>query len=642
MCRPLCAVLLALASLFLGMPAWAQGAIEIRWRVENPFRFFTDPARTERHRAALAALDAQTAKAFPVLGSERVLAARAPRGWAAETIDSTCWTANRNRHLCPSVSDYLSPRSHAVIAEVVMATAASEAPAASKAERSPTGAEVTRSLAGARCSWRLAGRAITPAAVDCASPVRLVLPYPAGGKIEVAIEGGSRAATVARVRDLLVVGMGDSFASGEGNPDVAVRLAPDRAADYDDGKGRPELKGLPTRVGRWRAIGDKAFLAEGARWLDRACHRSLYSHQLRAALQLSLEDPHRAVTWVGYACTGAATTFGLFLHYKGNEWVPKPPDQPQISAIAREQCGARAADVKDLPEAYHMGGKLPELRQIALLECNRRHARRIDLLMVSIGGNDIGFSRLVANAVLADRSRLKRLGGWFGQVHRAEQAIAAGAELVERYKALNRAIHSILQVPWGEADRVLLTAYPPLAVMDDGRSVCPSGRDGMTVAPDLTLSRERAEEGQRAAEHLNGLMKAAADRHGWTFVDAHRARFAGRGICAGSASAPASLADDLRLPRFVDGRWEPFEPTAWQPYASRKRWYRTPNDAYLTGHFHVGQSLLRGAMRMQSLTWMQLLLAATYSGAFHPTAEGQAAIADAVVEKARAVLTRYR
>jgi hypothetical protein len=34
-------------------------------------------------------------------------------------------------------------------------------------------------------------------------------------------------------------------------------------------------------------------------------------------------------------------------------------------------------------------------------------------------------------------------------------------------------------------------------------------------------------------------------------------------------------------------------------------------------------------------------LASVYSGAFHPTAEGQAAIADAVLEKARAVLAKY-
>jgi hypothetical protein len=38
---------------------------------------------------------------------------------------------------------------------------------------------------------------------------------------------------------------------------------------------------------------------------------------------------------------------------------------------------------------------------------------------------------------------------------------------------------------------------------------------------------------------------------------------------------------------------------------------------------------------------VQPLLASVYSGAFHPTAQGQAAIADAVVEKARAILAKY-
>ena len=75
--------------------------------------------------------------------------------------------------------------------------------------------------------------------------------------------------------------------------------------------------------------------------MDQACHRSLYSHQLRAALQLAIEDPHRAVTYVGVACSGAETVFGMFLRYKGHEWVPNPPELSQISAIAQAQCGGR-------------------------------------------------------------------------------------------------------------------------------------------------------------------------------------------------------------------------------------------------------------------------------------------------------------
>ena len=46
-------------------------------------------------------------------------------------------------------------------------------------------------------------------------------------------------------------------------------------------------------------------------------------------------------------------------------------------------------------------------------------------------------------------------------------------------------------------------------------------------------------------------------------------------------------------------------------------------------------------LKNQGYQWVQLLLAATYSGAFHPTAEGHAAIADAVVTRARAVIDKY-
>ena len=42
---------------------------------------------------------------------------------------------------------------------------------------------------------------------------------------------------------------------------------------------------------------------------------------------------------------------------------------------------------------------------------------------------------------------------------------------------------------------------------------------------------------------------------------------------------------------------------------------------------------MQKVLKTQGYAWVQLLLASVYSGAFHPTAEGQAAIADAVVEQ---------
>jgi lysophospholipase L1-like esterase len=458
----------------------------------------------------------------------------------------------------------------------------------------------------------------------------------------VEIGGRQVAEAAARVTDLFIVGMGDSFASGEGNPDVPVRFSPDRTADYGVGSNSMALSGYPARIGDWHQIGDKKFIEENARWQDQACHRSLYSHQLRAALQIAIEDPHRAVTFVGVSCSGAETTFGLFLEYKGNEWVPNPPDLPQISAVAEAQCGGAGARDYDLPEAYHIKDRIPELKGgLVLKKCDADRARKIDLLFVSLGGNDIGFSRLVANAVLSDKSILRRLGGWFGQVHGFAEATAQLDALEDRLKSVNRALHNLLHVSWRESDRIILAAYPPMAILDDGRSICPDGQAGMTVLPEFSLSEAKAREGSTAAERLNAIMQESARQHLWSFADSHRGVFRGRGLCAGQGGGPWTMADELRVPRKVNGAWEPFNPSDWRAYAPRQRLFRTPNDAFMTGNFHVAQWLLQKALSAQGYGWVQLLLASVYSGAFHPSAEGQAAIADAVVEKARAVLGKY-
>ncbi|MDH3582535.1 MAG: hypothetical protein OEM91_18170, partial [Hyphomicrobiales bacterium] len=376
--------------------------------------------------------------------------------------------------------------------------------------------------------------------------------------------------------------------------------------------------------------------------LDQACHRSLYSHQLRVALQLAIENPHRAITFLGLACSGADITRGLFLRYKGNEWVPNPPELPQLSSVARAQCGDHPTRIRDYPETFHMRGRIPALKgTVELHRCPRERARQIDLVLVSIGGNDIGFARLVANAVLRDTSTLKLLGGWFGQVHRKEDAQQPLKNLDDRFKALNRAIHTMLHVPWEESDRVILTAYPPIALLEDGRTPCPDGRIGMDVLPAFQLDARIARESEDISEALNKIMQRQTSRHGWTYADRHRDVFVGHGICAGYLEPVLTMANELRLPRRIGGYWQPYNPANYRAYIDRKRWFRTPNDAFMTGNFHVTGSLLQSVLRSRKLRWTQLLLASTYSGAFHPTAEGQAAIADSVARKARAVLERY-
>lgn len=593
-------------------PVRAVAAPSIDWRVENPFRLFLDPKHTDVHRAELGRM-ALDERLRPVLGVERRLAERNPHGWAEATVKSTCWSEARQRYECPA-SAYVNPTSHRVVVRLV-----------------------NNANPDATCRWISTSLAATPmqraerSIASCGQAMTIEVPYATGAHVEVSADGRRLASADIRVRDILIVGIGDSFAAGDGNPDIPVRFNDRRGMAYK-GDARHRLSGFPARVGGWSAIRDPEFTRNGPVWLSAPCHRSLYGHQLRAALQLAVEDPHRAVTFASFACWGSEIVNGLLLPQTPTSLVPELPRASQLSAVAQLQCGEASVDSREWSNAFDASGKLPQLNGYQALQCPKRIARPIDLLLITAGGNDVGFAQLVANAILSDDTPMRRLGGLLGQVISAPEALHSVQSVAARLRMLNRAIRLILHVPWNESDRIVLTSYPSLALHGADAKTCPSSRQGMTLAPGFALDQQRARESELVGQALHGAMQRSAKENGWTFVDAHRRDFEGRGLCAGTIGSLASPADDVRLPRLVDGAWRPYPPSQWQPYAPRQRWIRTPNDGFLTVNFHVG--------RIDAAP-INLVLAGTYSGAFHPTAEGQAAIADAVVDKGRAVLERY-
>ena len=469
-----------------------------------------------------------------------------------------------------------------------------------------------------------------------------MVPYPKGGTLKVETADGDVFEERLRIRDLFIVGMGDSFASGEGNPDVPVKLSGERHVFYGNNEvDYFSTRGYPTRVGAWGKIGDADFMANKALWSSQSCHRSLYSHQLRAALQLAIENPRRAVTFVSFSCAGAEITHGLFRRFKGNEWSLVPPVYGQLSDTALAQCGGDAATRRRYSRAFGLNGKLEDLHDLDIFRCPREKARKIDLLMLSIGGNDVGFSSLVANVVVKDTLKLKTVGGWMGHILNAAQARGKFGDLKLRYKALNRALHVVLHIPWKEADRVLLTAYPNMSFRDEGRKVCASGAGGMDVAPLFSLSTLKARQAEQFADQLNKMMAVEARRYNWTYIDGHRPLFLDHGICATRGDSALNWAENLAMPFYINGRWVPFNPSEYKPYAARSRWFRTPNDAYLTGHLHLSGPVIRNLSKIKGLDRLQVLIAGTYSGAFHPTAEGQAVIADHLKQAAEKVLEKY-
>src|SRR5262249_50762766 len=117
------------------------------------------------------------------------------------------------------------------------------------------------------------------------------------------------------VRDLLIAGLGDSIAAGEGNPDRPVRLS-DEGFCFQRFLGT--VRSEYYRPGRDGFSGDKscgftttedsaaeAWARQSARWESGPCHRSLYGYQMRTALGLAIENPHVAVTFLPLGCSGA-------------------------------------------------------------------------------------------------------------------------------------------------------------------------------------------------------------------------------------------------------------------------------------------------------------------------------------------------
>src|SRR5436305_7349022 len=147
---------------------------------------------------------------------------------------------------------------------------------------------------GATCAWSFDdGDGPQQSTFDCAEPVNLRARYGRPTVATVDVSSGSEApqriSEAIKVRDVFIAGLGDSIASGEGNPDRPIALSDDGfcfrrffvggSGDYFR-PGRAGFRGdktcdAPTAESDWSR--------HGAGWLNPACHRSLYSYQARTA-----------------------------------------------------------------------------------------------------------------------------------------------------------------------------------------------------------------------------------------------------------------------------------------------------------------------------------------------------------------------
>lgn len=596
------------------------GNFHIVWEVKSRFRLFRQEADFLHQVAA--------SRGDGVLAAERRLEASSDGlGWAKDVVPNLCLDDYGNI-LQTCVRDgqsenYLAPSDHLI------------------------GVAVSGPVPpGAVCAWSFddGEGPVRQMNAACDTELRVRVRY---GKttvatVDVPLGDGTAQRVVAEiaVRDVLIAGMGDSIAAGEGDPDQAVQL--DGTFCFRRFGG-----GQYYRPGRAGYTGDRScevalpnpaaakdWARHGARWMSPACHRSLYSYQVRTALALAIEQPHIAVTFLPLACTGAAIDAGMF----GSQ---RTDDCPAVVGI--DSCSSSApAQIDELK------GLLAEAHRV-------QPQRKLDLLLLTIGANDIRFASMVANVIVNSTTEriVLRQGGGLVTPEDAQKSL--DQDLPDDFARLRAALKPLIG---GNLSRVVYVSYANPAMLS-ATEPCPGGRDGLDIHPAFGADAGRLRD---AANFVNTkflpALKALATCDGaklcrdpmidrMTFVDQHQAAFLRHGMCAHAPTDPEfdrqcfstsgnSFVSDL-VKAADDSMACSLPASDYLPYAPRARWIRSANDSYFTAMtYPEGIPATLRPTDIHDALWG--VVSAVYGGAIHPTAEGYAAMADAALPAVRDLL----
>jgi hypothetical protein len=317
-----------------------------------------------------------------------------------------------------------------------------------------------------------------------------------------------------RVRDYLVVSMGDSIASGEGNPDVPGSYP------FND------FGALPG-------------------WADPRCRRSWHSGPAQAALALEGLDQRSSVTFVSVACSGASIGKGVLTPYAG-----------QTSEIHNKLLRMMGPPGEDLP---------PQLEQVRDLLAGPRGVRTADALLLSAGANDLQFSDIAKGCLLGISEEYPNtcVDDVDGMCYPATTWVGRRLEgLDARYKVLGQSLRQRNENGTLPHDKVFITEYMD-PVHGPGGAPCSYGEIGFNEAgvlagvwglPAAALGLG-SKIGISPAESrwafdqvivpLNGMVEAAAGQNGWNFVGGIMNEFNGHGLCAGDARWIRQLPESL-------------------------------------------------------------------------------------------------
>ena len=477
-----------------------------------------------------------------------------------------------------------------------------------------------------------------------------------GGRLSIQQNGIELAWTDVEPRLRIILGLGDSYAAGEGSPDKPT-------AWKQNGRAWPPF-------GKKNV---KDYVRSGATWWSNRCDRSFYSYQNLVALHQAAKDKSSVVAFVHFACSGAEIVDGLLApqrlppgHALGKCKAPKDRavkdafdpncDVPhsQLYAALKLLCGeglmpltpSQINDIRrPLQALSHGPTQWKWIRKQELVSCPKG-LQDVDQILLSIGGNDIGFSGIIAMVLLPDKTRFARwplIGNLaqrvvnYGQEKTGAVCIYSRAdepcpnpstipadirikELPKRFQALGVAMNLMMghrSVP------VVLNTYPNPLIGTEGERC--ENRGGNNTADDLDnewyaarlkgipddwqvrfLLEESVDVEEKNIVKLNKAIEetphlldkvSKTGRLEWEIAPLQQV-MKGHGWCTGDNRK------FFPLNHKVDD---------WQPYVPNTRYIRTANDSFLT-------------------QWPTKERDSGYNGTFHPNAQGYGAMAEEVLK----------
>lgn len=364
-------------------------------------------------------------------------------------------------------------------------------------------------------TWTANGQAVA------VNKCRSKLTFPAQGSYPVSLGvDGKTFKQIVRVKDILIVAIGDSMSSGEGSPDYM------------------QFNGTPYR---------------GAGWVDRQCHRSKSAPAAQAAMAIERMDPKTSVTFISFACSGATLdTNSVLSTSMWDGYAPVPSYNKYWmsgTGILGPYVGIESPhgeDYEDIIEYLEEGGHGIQLSQVDQLKLALSGARRrADVVVMSAGINDARFAAMMHTCALYSDCPEEGIGSAGSKMPLKNRFAWDADKITDMYKRLGQEIGPL-------ANRVMVFQYPNAFTGDNGKT-CEESLEDVALAwlPGVLRLGVTAYEADWiqsfAGPRVHSAIKQGTSLAGFEFIEGPWQAFKGHGYCASQQNRWMNRATDSNV-----------------------------------------------------------------------------------------------